>query len=63
MFEYSLNGVSLCLIRDTRYKDTKEPCPLKWRVTFKRKQIYYSSGINLLSDEWEILDSSRKPII
>ena len=62
-FSYSLNGVTLCLIRDTRYKDSKESCPLKWRVTWKRKVVYYSTGISLMSEEWNVLESSRKPTI
>ncbi|MDR3705789.1 MAG: site-specific integrase [Paludibacteraceae bacterium] len=63
MFEYSLNGVSLGLVRDTRYKDKEEACPLKWRVISKRKVFYYSSGINLLPNEWEYFETSKKPIL
>jgi len=63
MFDYTSNGVSLTLIRDTRYKDTLEACPIKWRVTYQRKSTYYLSGINLLQNEWEILSDSRKPAI
>jgi integrase len=62
-FSYSLNGVTLCLIRDIRYKDNKESCPLKWRVTCKRKVVYYSTGISLLPEAWNALEVSRKPTI
>jgi integrase len=63
MFDYSFNGVSLSLIRDKRGKDANKPCPVKWRITFKRKQVYYSTGINLSLEEWETLPTSRKPTL
>lgn len=63
MFDYTSNGISLTLIRDTRYKNSEEACPIKWRVTYQRKSTYYLSGLNLLPNEWEILADSRKPSI
>lgn len=64
MFDYSINGVSLCLVRDIRGKDTNTPCPIKWRVTYKRKQVYYPFNIYLSLDDWNLLqENSRKPSI
>lgn len=64
MFDYSSNGVSLTLVRDIRKKDSTGKCPLRWRVTYKRKQVYYSTGMSLNPEEWELLinDSRKKEI-
>lgn len=63
MLDYSLNGVSLCLVRDVRHRDKEGDCPIKWRVTHNRKQVYYSTGINLTAVEWEGFNSSKKQTI
>jgi integrase len=64
MFDYSINGVSMCLIRDIRSKDTNNSCPIKWRVTYKRKQVYYPFNVYLSLDDWNLLqENSRKPSI
>ena len=61
MDTYTSNGVSLSLVRDVRKKDPKDICPIRWRVTFQRKQIYYSTGVSLNLDEWDLLiNESRK---
>jgi len=101
MFNYSLNGVTLRLIRETRYTNAekecpdvkaekecpyanikqecphvkaerecpyaeakkecpytaKKECPLRWCVTYKKKRVYYSTGIKLLWVEWNYLDA------
>ncbi len=65
MFDYSSNGVSLSLVRDARKKDSlSENCPLRWRVTYQRKQVYYSTGILFSLQDWELLisDSRKKEI-
>lgn len=64
MDTYTSNGVSLSLVRDVRKKDPKDICPVRWRVTYQRKQIYYSTGVSLNLDEWNLLinDSRKKEI-
>ncbi|GHT36035.1 integrase [Bacteroidia bacterium] len=61
MLNYSLNGVTVCTVRDIRKKDADEACPVRVRITFQRKQIYYSIGISLTKDEWENLPASKSP--
>lgn len=64
MFNFSINGVSISLIRDTRGKDSKKKCPLKWRVTYRRMQKYYPFSVYLDANEWDLLQNgSRKPSI
>ncbi|KAA6310121.1 hypothetical protein EZS27_038517, partial [termite gut metagenome] len=29
MLNYSLNGVTICTVRDVRKKDVDEPCPIR----------------------------------
>lgn len=58
---YSLNGVTISVIRDIRKKDEVESCPVRIRVTHKRKQVYYSTGISLTKTEWEkLIDTKSK---
>ena len=67
MFKFNSNGVSLTLVRDTRNftRNKREllktdECPLKWCVTFQRKQVYYSTGINLNESDWNALIGTGK---
>ena len=67
MFKFNSNGVSLMLIRDVRnFKRNgrillkTDECPLKWCVTYQRKQVYYSTGINLNETDWEALIGKGK---
>jgi hypothetical protein len=66
METFSLAGITATPIIDTRkakatpVSDTAqskidEKYPIKFRVTFMRKQVYYSSGIDLTLKEWEIM--------
>ncbi|MDO9152304.1 MAG: site-specific integrase [Paludibacter sp.] len=73
MFKFNSNGISLNLIRDVRNftRDGRkllktDECPLKWCTTFQRKQVYYSTGINLNEADWLALnggDGTKKAII
>jgi integrase/recombinase XerD len=70
METFSLSGVTAIPIIDTRRAkatpndDANKPkevfYPVKYRVTFMRKQVYYSSGIDLTLSEWEIMPDTRK---
>lgn len=55
---YTKNGVTLKLIRETRKKrkDNKHllPCLLRWRVTYDRKSVYYSTNVYFDIDDWEL---------
>lgn len=48
------NGVSAYLTRDVRKKDPSAECPLKWCVTYRRKQVYYQTGISLGLEDWQL---------
>jgi integrase len=63
MFDYSLNGVTLHLTFDNRRPDANNRYLLRWCVTYKRKRTYFSTGIRLISEDWIVLDNSRKPSI
>ncbi len=71
METYSLSGITATTLIDTRrpkaiqsitkHKEKDEKFyPIKYRVTFMRKQVYYSSGIDLSLNEWEALPDTRK---
>lgn len=61
MLNYSLNGVTVCIVRDTRKKDVNDLCPIRVRITHQRKQVYYSIGILLTDEEWKALPTSKSP--
>ena len=61
MNNYSLQGVTACTVRDTRKKQTTDDCPIRIRVTYKRKQVYYSTGISLSEADWERLPETKSP--
>ena len=67
MFKFNSNGISLSLVRDTRnFTRNKRQlldddlCPLKWCVTFQRKQVYYSTGLTLNNEDWNALTGQGK---
>lgn len=57
-YNYSNNGVTVRLVRDVRKKNENEECPLRWRITHRRKQIYYSTGMMLDLDDWDLFNST-----
>lgn len=57
--DYSLRGVTACIIRDTRKKQVTDSCPIRIRVTHKRKQVYYSIGISLDDSDWAIVSEAK----
>ncbi|KAA6317902.1 hypothetical protein EZS27_032017, partial [termite gut metagenome] len=36
-------------------------CPIRVRITYQRKQIYYSIGISLTNEDWENMPTSKSP--
>jgi len=47
------------IILDTRRAKSNEKYPVKLRVTFMRKQKYYSTGIDLTENEYEKIHSTK----
>ena len=57
--EYSKDGLTICLWLDTRRERADGRCPLKVRVTYNRKQVYYPTGKHFTPKEWEVLPRTR----
>jgi integrase len=60
MEKFSLQGVTISIVYDTRRTKEDLTFPVKIRVTHLRDSFYYSSGINLTEDEWKILPTTKK---
>jgi len=56
---FSLDGVTVATLFDTRRLNRDRLYPVRYRVTFMRKQVYYSSGIALTVKEWDRLPNAR----
>ena len=52
-YYYANNGVTAYLMRDIRNKNADFSCTIRWCVTFKRKRVYYSTGISMDAVQWE----------
>ena len=59
MFNYSINGITVASILDTRRETAKGKYPIKIRVTAKRERKYYSTGKTITEDEWKFLPTSK----
>jgi integrase/recombinase XerD len=59
MFTYSKDGITVASILDNRKVNQKGFYPVKIRVTYKRVRQYYSTGVSLSPEEWEVLPTSR----
>jgi integrase/recombinase XerD len=59
MNKYSINGITVALIRDIRKRVANELCPLRIRVTFMRDAKFYSTGYMLDADDWSALPESK----
>ncbi|MEI8274199.1 MAG: site-specific integrase [Paludibacter sp.] len=57
---YSGFGVTINVTRDSRRKDTKESCPLKWCVTYQRKRSYFKTDISLNGTDWTLFLKESK---
>lgn len=59
MFNFSINGVTVATVRDGRRKTDTDLCPIRIRVTYRRQQIYYSTGFKMNSSDWGKLKESK----
>lgn len=57
---YSLDKITAAIYFDTR-REKKDNLlyPVKYRVTLERRQLYYSSGIDLTEEEWKRLPTAK----
>ncbi|WP_297094022.1 site-specific integrase [uncultured Draconibacterium sp.] len=59
MFSYSNNGITIASILDQRRELKEQTYPIKIRVTFKRRRVYYSTGKSLSKADWEKLPITK----
>jgi integrase/recombinase XerD len=59
MFSYSNSGVTVICMIDDRRATVDKTFPIKIRVTYKRERKYYSTGKNLLMEEWLKLPETK----
>jgi len=59
MFNYSHSGITVSSILDERRPTKDGKFPVKIRVTFNRKQKYYSTGKKMSSEDWKNLPITR----
>jgi integrase/recombinase XerD len=60
MENFSLAGVTVSVYFDTRYQKDDLLYSVKYRTTYMRKRVYYSSGIDLTEDDWKKLPNTKK---
>jgi len=60
METFTLDKVTASIVHDTRRCKRNGLFPVKYRITFNRKQLYYPSGIDLSKDEWSELPATKK---
>ena len=53
------DGLNVRLIRDVRRREAENDCPLKWCITFNKKRVYYSTGLSLNKQDWELFEKSE----
>ena len=56
-------GITGEMILDTRREKENEQYPIKYRLTYKRKSIYFNTGLNLSEDDWTIIETARKKAV
>ncbi len=57
---YSNSGVTGTLYLDIRREKKDNVYPVKYKVTFQRARIYYSTGINLSVEDFANIEKSKK---
>jgi hypothetical protein len=57
--DYRNNGISVCALFRPK-KEGDDVSPIYWRVTYKRKQKFYSTGLSLSKSDWIEVVTSRK---
>lgn len=60
MERFSLAGITLSVFFDTRRSKEDLSFPVKYRITFMRNRVYYPSGIDLMEDQWKIIQTTKK---
>lgn len=60
MEKFSLQGITLNAILDTRRVKEDLVFPVRFRVTYNRQSFYYVSGIDLTEEQWAIIDTTKK---
>jgi integrase/recombinase XerD len=64
LYSFNHGKISGAVILDTRRGKAKDLFPIKYRITYLRKQVYYSSGYSATLNEWQrIPDSKSKDLI
>jgi integrase/recombinase XerD len=61
MIDYTFSGVKVALTRKIKKSDLGKAQPVYWRVTFKRKQVYYYTGLKYHDSEWDDFINTKKP--
>lgn len=56
---FSLDKITACVILDARRPKSNGLSPIKYRVTYLRKRVYYPSGVDLSITDWEPLQKTR----
>lgn len=59
MYKYAKDGVTVSSVLDTRRAKKNGLYPVKIQVTYKRIQKYYTTGKELLPDEWEKMPRAK----
>ncbi|CVK15996.1 hypothetical protein Ga0061079_104115 [Apibacter mensalis] len=59
IFQYASNGITLATILDNRQANAKGTFPIKVRVTYQRKRIYFSIGKSLTLVDWDKLPDTK----
>lgn len=59
MYKYAKDGVTVSSVLDTRRAKKNGLYPVKIQVTYKRIQKYYSTGKELLPEDWDKLPKAR----
>jgi integrase len=61
MFKDSFNdNVFFQTILDTRRSTKENLFPIRYRITYKRKQVYYKSGLYSSKEDWQLITSESK---
>lgn len=59
MFKYSKDGISVLTVQDTRKKKMSGLFPVKIQVVCNRIQRYYSTGMKLSIEDWNVLPTTK----
>lgn len=59
LYEFKQSGVTILALLDKR-RPKGEKYPVKFVVSYERKQVYYSAGTDLTVSEWESINGQTK---